>query len=374
MNELDLVRGVYDDPLSPSAATAAAARGRMLSQDDRPPARQRRVWRMPLGLVAAATATAVVAALTLTSGGAPLQPRPSVMIGPDTSSPRGMMLAAATQAELQQEGRYWYTHQRVAFAARALGRTGGYVVEERTEFFRWTGRSRGDGTSFYGRDFPGKPQTRADADDWRAAGSPSSWQIRSSGLTRTLTSQPGPWQEDDPDAQGGGVFNIGGLGQFTYQELQDLPTDSEDLRKLLCEGSIKLADGRTGAPKHCEDPTRVLDQVFSVLADTPVPPKVRAGLMRLITDYPGVQRLGTVKDPLGRAAVALAAPFASADGRGTIQRQVLFDQRAGKLLGSRDIQLEPGPDSQKWQVPGRVLGYSSIVASGWTDAQPTLPK
>jgi hypothetical protein len=369
MNELDLVRGVYDDPPSPPAATVAAARGRMLSQDDRPAVGRRRAWRMPLGLVAAATVTAVTAGLTLTPGGAPVQPRPSVTTGPDTSSPRGMMLAAATQAELQQEGRYWYTHQRTAFASLALGRTGGYVVEERNEYFRWTGRSRGDGTSFYGRDFPGKPQTKADADAWRAAGSPSSWQIRSSGLTRTLTSKPGPWEEDDPDAQGGGIF-----GRFTYQELQDLPTDPEDLRKLLCEGSIKLPDGRTGGPKHCEEPRRVLDQVFSLLANTPVPPKVRAGLMRLITDYPGVQRLGTVKDPRGRAAVALAAPFESADGRGTIERQVLFDQRTGQLLGSRDIQIEPGPDSKKWQVPGRVLNYWLIVDSGWTSAKPVLPK
>lgn len=96
--------------------------------------------------------------------------------------------------------------------------------------------------------------------------------------------------------------------------------------------------------------------------------------MRLITDYPGVQRLGTIEDPLGRAAVALAAPFESADGRGTIQRQVLFDQRTGKLLGSRDIQLERGLDSEKWQVPGRVLDHWLIVDSGWTGAQPVLPR
>ncbi|MFI6988316.1 CU044_5270 family protein [Nonomuraea wenchangensis] len=373
MNDLDLVRGVYDDPPPPSAAAAADARRRMLSQDGSLPARRRRAWRLPLGLVAAATATAVAAGLALSPGGDSVRPRPGVTVGTDASSPRGMMLAAATQAELQQEGRYWYTHQRIAFAALALGRTGGYVVEERTEVFAWTGRDRGDGTSFYGRDFPGKPQTKADADAWRAAGSPPSWQIRSSGLTRTLASKPGPWQEDPPGDRGGGVFDIGGLGRFTYQELQDLPTDPEDLRKLLCEGSIKLADGRTGAPKHCEEPRRVLDQVFSLLADTPVPSKVRAGLMRLITDYPGVQRLGAVKDPLGRAAVALAAPFESADGRGTIQRQVLFDQRTGKLLGGRDIQLEPGPDSETWQAPGRVLDYWAVVDSGWSDAQPVLP-
>ncbi|MFI6179975.1 hypothetical protein ACIA8R_30850 [Nonomuraea sp. NPDC051191] len=217
---------------------------------------------------------------------------------------------------------------------------GGYVVEERAEFFSWPGRSRDDGTSFYGRDFAAEPQTRADADAWRAAGSPSSWEIRSSDRTRTITSKAGPWTEDAPDTRSGGVFDISGLGRFTYQELQNLPTDPEGLRKLLCEGSIELADGRTGMPKQCREP----------------------------------QRLGAVEDPLGRAAVGLAAPFESADGRGTIQHQVLFDPRTGKLLGHRDLQLEPGPDSEKWQVTGKVLDYLAIVESGWTDAVPAPPE
>lgn len=54
-------------------------------------------------------------------GGDPVRPRPGVTTGPDSSSPRGLMLAAATQLELQQQGRYWYTHQRTAFAALARG-------------------------------------------------------------------------------------------------------------------------------------------------------------------------------------------------------------------------------------------------------------
>ncbi|NUP17894.1 MAG: CU044_5270 family protein [Streptomyces sp.] len=214
---------------------------------------------------------------------------------------------------------------------------------------------------------------RADADAWRAASSPSNWTVRSSGVSRTVRTKSGAWQVDDPNDQGGGTFNIGGLGQFTYQELQELPTDPGELRELLCEGSVELAGGRSGAPKHCDGPKSVLDQVFSVLSDTPVPPKVRAGLMRLITDYPGVRQLGTVTDPLGRPAVGLAAPFESADGRGTVQEEVLFDQRTGKVLGSRDVQLEPGPNSEKWQVPGRMLDYWVILDSGWSNARPTLP-
>ncbi|WP_214318441.1 CU044_5270 family protein [Nonomuraea sediminis] len=373
MNELHLLRGVYDDPPPPSEEAAAAARGRMLSQDDTARPRSRRAWRLPLGgLVAAATAAAVAAGMTLATDD-PTRPRTGVEATPDALSPRGMMLAAASQAGLQQQGRYWYTHQRTGFAALALGGTGGYVVEERSEFFRWTGRTRGDGESFYGRDLAGKLQTRADVDAWRAAGSPPSWTVRSSGVTRTVRTKSDAWKVDNPNDQGGGTFSIGGVGLFSYQELQDFPTDPEELRKLLCEGSVKLDEGRTGAPRHCDGPKDVLDQVFFVLADTPVPPKVRAGLMRLITDYPGVQRLGIVKDPLGRTAVGLAAPYESADGRGRIQGQVFFDQRTGKALGSRDIQLEQGPNSEKWQVPGRMLDYWLILDSGWNDTRPTLP-
>lgn len=372
MNELHLVRAVYDDPPAPSERAAVAARDRMLSQDDTARQRRRRTWRVPLGLVAAATAAAVAAGMTLATGD-PARPRTGVQATPGALSPRGMMLAAASRAELQQQGRYWYTHQRTAFVALALGRTGGYVVEERDETFAWTGREPGDSKSFFGRRFAGRPQTHADADAWRTAGSPRSWTVRSSGVSRTVETTSGPWQADHPGDPGGGTFDVGGVGHLTYQELQKWPTDPADLRTLLCEGSIRLADGRSGAPKHCEDAKRMLDQVFIVLADTPVPPKVRAGLMRLITDYPGVQRLGAVTDPLGRTAVALAAPFESADGRGRIQEQVLFDQRTGELLGSRSIQLEPGPDSEKWQVPGRTLDYWLVVDSGWTDTEPTLP-
>jgi hypothetical protein len=344
----------------------------MLSQGDIARPRTRRAWRMPVGLVAAATVAAVAAGLTLVTDDAG-RPRTGMEVTPRPLSPRGLMLAAASQAERQQQGRYWYTHQRTAFAALALGRTGGYVVEERSEFFEWTGRTRGDGESFYGRDFAGRPQTRADAAAWRAAGSPSSWTIGSSGVSRTVRTKSAAWEVDHPDDQGGGTFSIPGVGQFSYQELQEFPTEPGELREILCEGSVKLAAGLSGAPKHCDGPRNVLDGVFSVLANTPVPPKVRAGLMRLITDYPGMQQLGTVTDPLGRTAVGLAAPFESADGRGSIRREVLFDQRTGMVLGSRDIQLEPGPDSQKWQVPGRMLDSRLVVDAGWSDAEPTLP-
>ncbi|WP_188191977.1 CU044_5270 family protein [Nonomuraea sp. SYSU D8015] len=387
MNDLDLVRGLYDeDPPPPDNKAMAQARARMLSQADTVRSRPRRAWRLPLGLVAAAMVTSVVAGMTLMANDPGDSRRPGETKGgvdpsTQTLSPRGMMLAAASQAERQPQGRYWFTHQRTGLPLLALGQTGGYVVEERSEAFEWTGRTRGDGQAFYGRDFAGRPQTDADVKAWRDAGSPRTWQVRSSGVTRTISTESGTWRADQ-NKHAGGAFNIPGVGSFTYAELQDLPTEPEELRKLLCEGRVRhtpeVAEqlgrgGIAGARKRCDGAFGVLNKVFFTLGNTPVPPKVRAGLMRLLTDYPGVRRLGTVTDPLGRTGVALATSYESRDGRGTIQRDLLFDQRTGKVLGSRDILQKPGPDSQAWQVPGRILGYWLILDSGWTDANPHLP-
>jgi hypothetical protein len=387
MNDLDLVRGLYDeDPPAPDHQTMAQARTQMLSQADTVRSHPRRAWRLPLGLVAAAMIASVVAGMTLIADdpagpGKPGGAKRGVDPSPRTLSPRGMMLAAASQAERQPQGRYWFTHQRTSLPLLALGQTGGYVVEERSETFEWTGRTRGDGQAFYGRDFAGRPQTDADVKSWREAGSPRNWRVRSSGVTRTISTKPDDWEKDQ-NTYDGGAFNIPGIGSFTYAQLQNLPTEPERLRDVLCEGRVRLTpevaeqlrrQGLNAARKRCDRASDVLNKVFFTLSNTPVPPKVRAGLMRLLTDYPGVRRLGAATDPLGRTGVALATSFESRDGRGTIQRDLLFDQRTGKVLGIRDTLQKPGPDSQAWQVPGRILGYSMILESGWTDAEPHLP-
>ncbi|MEW9554953.1 CU044_5270 family protein [Nonomuraea sp. NPDC050783] len=387
MNDLDLVRGLYDDdPPPPTREAMAQARARMLSQTGTVRRRPRRAWRLPLGLVAATMVASVVAGMALIAHD-PAEPKKpgaankGVDPSPQALTPRGMMLAAASQAEQQPQGRYWFTHQRTGLPLLALGRTGGYVVEERADTFEWVGRTREDGRAFYGRDLGGEPQTDADIKDWRDAGSPRSWQVRSSGTTRTISIKPGDWIADQKKPPGG-AFTIPGVGSFTYAELQNLPAEPEELRELLCEGRVRLTSevaeqlrrgGVTAAHKSCDSASGVLDKVFFTLTSTPVPPKVRAGLMRLLTDYPGVRRLGAVADPLGRPGIALAASYKSRDGRGTLQRDLIFDQRTGKVLGSRDILKKPGPDSQSWQAPGRILGYWLIVDSGWADTRPKLP-
>ncbi|NJP93154.1 hypothetical protein HCN51_27535 [Nonomuraea sp. FMUSA5-5] len=387
MNDLDLVRGLYDDdPPPPTRQAMAQARAQMLSQTRTVRPRPRRAWRLPLGLVAAAMVASVVAGAALIAADPAAPHRPGEANkgadpAPQTLTPRAMMLAAASRAERQPQARYWFTHQRTSLPLLALGRTGGYVVEERVDTFEWTGRTRGDGQAFYGRDLAGEPQTDADVKAWREAGSPRSWQVRSSGVTRTISTKSGKWDADQNKSPGG-AFNLPGVGSFTYAELQNLPTEPEKLRKLLCEGRVRLTPevagqlrrgGVTAARKRCDGAAGVLDKVFFALSSTPVPPKVRAGLMRLLTDYPGVRQLGAVTDPLGRPGVALAASFESRDGRGTLQRDLIFDRRTGQVLGSREVLQERGPDSQSWQVPGRVLQYWLIVDSGWTDTKPKLP-
>ncbi|GAA4079142.1 CU044_5270 family protein [Actinomadura miaoliensis] len=339
--------------------------------------RGRRPLGLGLGLVAAAAAAAV--AVATVGQGDPGGPgdAPSA-----EESARMTLMAAADRVERQPQGRYWYNHQRVSLPLRALGRDGGYVVEERNETFEVIGRTKGDGHTFYGRDIAARPQTRADEAAWRAAGSPSSWKVESSGVTRTLTSSNERWVKDDDGK--GGTFNIGGIGWYTYEELQNLPTDPRALRKELCEGTIKhepgVAEqlkerGVTRSPKKggCATPAQALGLVFSVLRDTPVPPKVRAALMRLATDLPGVTRLPRATDPLGRTAVGLAADL-SADPTGEVTREeVLFAPGTGQLLGARSVLVKPGRNDERWQTPGRTTHYWAIVASGWTDTMPKPP-
>lgn len=130
---------------------------------------------------------------------------------------------------------------------------------------------------------------------------------------------------------------------------------------------------RSPRKRGCATPAQALGLVFDVLRDTPVPPKVRAALMRLATDLPGVTRLPRATDPLGRPAVGLAADLAADPTGAVIREEVLFAPGTGQLLGARSVLVKQGRGGERWQTPGRTTHYWAIVASGWTDTMPEPP-
>ncbi|MEV3921034.1 hypothetical protein [Actinomadura coerulea] len=192
------------------------------------------------------------------------------------------------------------------------------------------------------------------------------------------------WEVDDPDSGGGGRFFIQGADRaLTLKEVQDLPDDPAALAEMFYTplsptGVLGMRAKRVPPASHS------LRVTASLLENVPLPPRVRAGLMRALADQPGVRSLGAAADPLGRTGVALAVdnPVAKVDGeygappqeRGEYRSrsELVFDRETGELLAELDVLTRPG-GAYREQAPGFVINYWVVRETGWTDAVPKPP-
>ncbi|GAA2130207.1 CU044_5270 family protein [Actinomadura napierensis] len=381
-----------DPPADPAAARARRDRdlGRAFRADPEAApaggrARGRRPVRWAVTGVVAAGAAAAVGIATIGSSGTPDSPG-----GPGPSQNIDLneqaVLAAATKAEQAPIGKYWYTDQIDGQSYVVQAKSGAYaIVGAQSESFGWQGAKSGTGAGHHLRDLPARPLTARDAALWRKAGSPSSFRVRTDGGFTTYRTKATQWRSDGPEAgidpRGGGDF----LGK-SVEELRRLPSDPSALARLF------LSDAEVGrslgtSPKSGRAPSAEqaayarIWRVASLLGNSPMPPKVRAGLMRALAAQPGVQAIGHVTDPLGRRGVALASTERTTtitdgpkDERGAYRsRQVIvFDERTGALLSVQDTLTRPGGRYAQMK-PGFVIDYSATRSSGWTDARPKPP-
>jgi hypothetical protein len=431
IDEMDGVRRLLAEPPEPSPEASAKALGMLtgeMSGGRRVRAararRHRLGWPAGLGagLVAAGAAAAV--AVVATGQGAPGSPKAP----PGVDLNRQAVLAAAAKAALMPTGKYWYTDQIQGQSYIMRPKTGAYaIVGAHSETFEWSGAKSGMGEAFYGRDIPARPLTPKDAALWRRAGAPSAFRVWSNDHYYTYDRHTSGWEADKPDAQGGGRWLGDGDGKksggMTVKDLQNLPTDPASLAARFLKGASsdpKLqrieqalaqeqrepvpADpgkraARAAAIKSLqkelkkaeearrEDPhgsrAKVLD-TEDLMMDLPLPPAVRAGLMRALAAQPGVRAIGPVTDPLGRKGTALAAADttteitgefgtpAAEQGSYTSHEEIMFDPATGELLGSRDVLTRPG-GAYRSQPPGFVINYWLVRSSGWTDSKPKPP-
>ncbi|MGI5325003.1 hypothetical protein [Actinomadura nitritigenes] len=436
IDEMDGVRRLLAEPPDPAPEAAAKAFG--LLADEMSGARRvrthgargRRIgWPFGLGAglvaVGAAAAVAIVTTGQGTSGppGAPDGTRPPGKVDLN----RQAVLAAAAKAELLPTGKYWYTDQIQGQSYIVRPKTGAYaIVGAHSETFQWAGAKKGTGEAFYGRDIPARPLTPKDAALWRKAGSPSAFRVWSNDHYYTYDWHSTPWQVDHPNAAGGGHWFGSGPngGDMTVDDLQNLPTDPASLAARFLSGPSmperrrqalqRQVDSLRRAPvpddpkkraeraqslkvlqsmidevdgQIAEDPhgsrNKVLD-VGYLMMDLPLPPAVRAGLMRALAAQPGVRAIGPVVDGLGRKGIALAGPDTTArvdgeygapgaeQGTYTSHEEIMFDPATGELLGNRDVLTRPG-GAYRSQAPGFVINYWLVRSSGWTDAKPKPP-
>ncbi|NKZ06885.1 hypothetical protein [Actinomadura latina] len=393
MNEMDRVRGLLREPPPPSAEVSAKALAVLADEmagkrvQTAGTGRRRFGFGWPAGLgtalVAAGAATAV--AIALTGGGTPGSPESpaGVDLGKDA------VLAAAAKVELTPTGEYWYTDRLDGQSYIVRAKTGTYaIVGAASESFSWTGLKKGTGEAYYGRDLPARPLTAQDEAAWKKAGSPSTFRVWSNDHYSTYTAKATKWRSDGPevgiDPKGGGEF----LGK-PAAEWQNLPTDPSKLAAMFLNDAetrrgMGLPEKAARKVSASQAASAKIWRASSILGGTPVPPKVRAGLMRALAAQPGIDAIGRTTDPLGREGVALASgertvtvtgeyggPKAE---RGTYRhRQVIvFDERTGELLSVQDELTGPGGPYAEMK-PGFVINYVAIRSSGWTDTKPKPP-
>ncbi|HEX2313608.1 MAG TPA: hypothetical protein VHJ17_07750, partial [Thermomonospora sp.] len=303
--------------------------------------------------------------------------------GPVTLDGRVAILAAAEQAERQPVGRYWHVDEIQGQSYIMRPKTGTYAITgAHSELFAWRGARSGMGEAYYERDLPARPLTERDAALWRRAGSPASFRVWSNDAYHTYTTGMTRWKVKR-DAGGGGEFVLG----KSVEDLQNLPTDPARLTEMfLSTPEMKRMAGipaEKPLSERMDVPGSKIIRVAGLLNE-PIPPKVRAGLMRALAAQPGIHAIGRVTDPLGRPGVALASddrPTTITGEFGTPKAQqgtyrsrnvLVFDERTGALLSDQVMLTSPGGPYAEMK-PGFVIYYNLLRSAAWTDTKPTPP-
>ncbi|MEU5876004.1 hypothetical protein [Spirillospora sp. NPDC047279] len=362
MNELTEVRALFDDPPEPDARVVTAARARMTERrmPQRPPRRRRRAGlRLALPGVVAVGAAATVAVATL-GGGAGAGP--GTTPGPQKTelNARGVLLAAASQAEKQPEGRYW----RKRTVAEAVSYpVGGYVVTRSSEGDTWSPRSASDTYVDYRRPLGVGPATDADRAAWREAGSPRTWRVRTADDPRWMTltmSGPGAWETYR--TTGAERRRLCGCDVEPWVERDRIARQPGGLEKLLFAEERRPGGLRLDAANTLLGGYQILTEATS--------PQVRGAAFRMLADRPGISLVEGVRDMKGRAGVALVGRGRTiGGGSGVFDVQVILHPTTFAVLGRQYVVVERGTRFPGLR-PGAVVERQAVLHAGWTSEAP----
>ncbi|WP_214410034.1 CU044_5270 family protein [Sphaerisporangium fuscum] len=359
-----------DRELSYAMAQSRQPRGRKITKP---------VW--GLGLVSAATATAVVVGVAVsgTGGTTPRAPSTSQAVagGPVSSAPavrlsaeQVLLTAAASSMKAPAEdGAYWYV-ESVLGSADEAGDKVRYIVHTTTAHKMWIARSPKAASWFQDQNLGTKPAEGAE-ESWKQDGSPTRWKVDAAKEKAGGSGRLAPMQlESRPGKPFGNQINLGDkvvdlAGRNTsVAELQALPTTPDELKKRLLSG-YQGHGTESGEP---EDADSWLYQVTSgLLRDMPVKPAVRAAAYKVLAGLDGVRSLGEVTDAQGRRGQGVARTETWGNGR--FERQLIIDPETGVLLTDQIVAVEPTGD-YAWAKPGTAIWWESTLEAGWSDKVP----
>ncbi|MFF4323319.1 CU044_5270 family protein [Streptomyces sp. NPDC001568] len=151
------------------------------------------------------------------------------------------------------------------------------------------------------------------------------------------------------------------LNSPTYRFLETLPTDPDQLLKVIYEDTRKQHGADSGSTTGPDQQAFVA--IGDLLRSVEAPPGLSAALYRAAARIPGVVLIPESKDAAGRTGVAVARVH------NTERTEWIFDKQSLRLLGSREVALE---DSD-WGKAGTVLTSVAVVGRGVTDRPEQLP-
>ncbi|MER6917042.1 CU044_5270 family protein [Streptomyces sp. NPDC000594] len=175
----------------------------------------------------------------------------------------------------------------------------------------------------------GKPQSSEEWTRWDGTGHASLPGIPRAGDISDFDPDElqvwyGPNQEEKWKREG---YDDRSQRQF-YRFLATLPSDPDRMMKRIRE---EHAIGSISGESRAQRDWREIDVLYrSVL----IPPNVQAGLFRALAKIPGTRVTTGVKDPLGRAAIAVSVHYAEKTSSGWQGKQeILFDPESYAYLG-----------------------------------------
>lgn len=158
-----------------------------------------------------------------------------------------------------------------------------------------------------------------------------------------------------PRIQGGVSDREYGPGRLLPERVETLPTHPEALAEALLRDRVDSA---------LPPGVGLFVASADLLSEPLVAPTLRAALFRVLAGIGGVEPLGRVRDPSGRAGIGVAITSSS---RGTLQRHVLiFDGETSEILAEKVIILERQEGihaDPPIVIESRVYGSSEIVSS-----------
>jgi hypothetical protein len=339
MDELDLVRGLYeaaDDDGDTAAERRARAALAERIRTGAPRRRRRLSWRVALPAAAALAGAAALA----------LGPGVGLMSGPSSGRADAAMVRAmsriaevaaaqpATADRPPRPGEWVYTRsQGVTQVTTVPAPDQAYSYTERYTREAWIG---GDGSlRLVESRCCGHLLTAKDREAWRASGAPDITTRTESDFTDRdqASSYVRPWLERG----------------LTDAELIRLGGDPQALADRL-----RVAAGDAGPSPDEEMFTIVGD----ILREAGVAPAARAALFAATPYIPGVALVGRVTDFAGRPGIAVAQTSHGA------RQELIFDEATAALLAERTVLADPAASWDPAVPAGTVLQEMTYLASG----------